>query len=194
MVPSVEMVRLVNSGTEATMSAVRLARGATGRPKIVKFEGCYHGHGDAFLIRAGSGAATILPLLLSPTWLELQHRLLPPLVGIRRPPLVRVLAEAAIHAAYLEGLACLLMGAAFPFLAAAVRVGVACLAAGVGGACGCAAGRDGGDCGCAFGRGGGDCGCAFGRGGGDCGCAAGRGGGDCGCAFGRDGGDCGCAA
>lgn len=58
MVPSVEKVRLVNSGTEATMSAVRLARGATGRDRIIKFEGCYHGHGDAFLIKAGSGAAT----------------------------------------------------------------------------------------------------------------------------------------
>jgi glutamate-1-semialdehyde 2,1-aminomutase len=57
-VPSVERVRMVNSGTEATMAAVRLARGATGRAKIVKFEGCYHGHGDAFLIKAGSGAAT----------------------------------------------------------------------------------------------------------------------------------------
>ena len=58
MVPSVEMVRLVNSGTEATMSAVRLARGYTGRDLIVKFEGCYHGHGDSFLIAAGSGALT----------------------------------------------------------------------------------------------------------------------------------------
>jgi len=58
MVPSVAMVRMVSSGTEAAMAAVRLARGATGRPKIVKFEGCYHGHGDAFLIKAGSGAAT----------------------------------------------------------------------------------------------------------------------------------------
>ncbi len=58
MVPSVEMVRMVNSGTEATMSAVRLARAFTGREAIVKFEGCYHGHGDAFLIRAGSGALT----------------------------------------------------------------------------------------------------------------------------------------
>lgn len=57
-VPSVEMVRLVNSGTEATMSAVRLARAATGRDKILKFVGCYHGHGDAFLIAAGSGLAT----------------------------------------------------------------------------------------------------------------------------------------
>jgi glutamate-1-semialdehyde 2,1-aminomutase len=58
LVPTIEMVRMVNSGTEATMAAARLARGATGRAKIVKFEGCYHGHGDAFLIKAGSGAAT----------------------------------------------------------------------------------------------------------------------------------------
>lgn len=58
LVPSVEMVRMVNSGTEATMSAIRLARGATGRTKIVKFEGCYHGHGDSFLVKAGSGALT----------------------------------------------------------------------------------------------------------------------------------------
>jgi glutamate-1-semialdehyde 2,1-aminomutase len=57
-VPSIERVRMVNSGTEATMAAVRVARGATGRPTIVKFEGCYHGHGDSFLIKAGSGAAT----------------------------------------------------------------------------------------------------------------------------------------
>ncbi len=59
MVPSVEMVRLVNSGTEATMSAVRLARGITQRDLIIKFEGCYHGHGDSFLIAAGSGALTL---------------------------------------------------------------------------------------------------------------------------------------
>ncbi len=58
MVPSVEKVRLVNSGTEATMSAVRLARAATRRDKIIKFEGCYHGHADSFLIKAGSGALT----------------------------------------------------------------------------------------------------------------------------------------
>ena len=58
LVPSVEVVRMVNSGTEATMSAVRLARGATGRDKIVKFEGCYHGHADSFLVKAGSGALT----------------------------------------------------------------------------------------------------------------------------------------
>ncbi|MEJ2052323.1 MAG: glutamate-1-semialdehyde 2,1-aminomutase [Calditrichaceae bacterium] len=59
MVPSVEMVRLVNSGTEATMSALRLARGYTKRNKMIKFEGCYHGHGDSFLIKAGSGALTL---------------------------------------------------------------------------------------------------------------------------------------
>lgn len=59
MVPSVEMVRMVSSGTEATMSAIRLARAATGRDGILKFEGCYHGHGDSFLIRAGSGALTM---------------------------------------------------------------------------------------------------------------------------------------
>lgn len=59
MVPSIEKVRMVNSGTEATMSAARLARGFTGRDKIIKFEGCYHGHGDSFLIAAGSGAITM---------------------------------------------------------------------------------------------------------------------------------------
>ena len=58
LVPSLEMVRLVSSGTEATMSALRLARGYTGRSKIVKFEGCYHGHGDSLLVKAGSGALT----------------------------------------------------------------------------------------------------------------------------------------
>jgi glutamate-1-semialdehyde 2,1-aminomutase len=57
--PSFEMVRLVNSGTEATMSALRLARAATGRDLMVKFNGCYHGHGDSFLVRAGSGALTL---------------------------------------------------------------------------------------------------------------------------------------
>src|SRR6476661_1225946 len=58
MVPSIGKVRLVNSGTEACMSAIRVARGFTGRSKIIKFEGCYHGHGDSFLIAAGSGAIT----------------------------------------------------------------------------------------------------------------------------------------
>jgi glutamate-1-semialdehyde 2,1-aminomutase len=58
-VPSIEMVRMVNSGTEATMSAIRLARGVTGRDKLVKFEGCYHGHADSLLVKAGSGVATL---------------------------------------------------------------------------------------------------------------------------------------
>ena len=59
LIPSCEMVRMVNSGTEATLSAIRLARGATGRMRIVKFEGCYHGHGDSFLVKAGSGMLTL---------------------------------------------------------------------------------------------------------------------------------------
>ena len=59
LVPSVEMVRMVNSGTEATMSAIRAARGYTGKEKFIKFEGCYHGHADYFLIKAGSGALTL---------------------------------------------------------------------------------------------------------------------------------------
>jgi glutamate-1-semialdehyde 2,1-aminomutase len=59
LVPSIEMVRFVNSGTEATMSAIRLARAATGRDLILKFNGCYHGHGDSFLVHAGSGVATL---------------------------------------------------------------------------------------------------------------------------------------
>src|SRR5947207_12492928 len=58
LVPSLERVRLVSSGTEATMTAIRLARGFTGRKLIVKFEGCYHGHADALLVKAGSGALT----------------------------------------------------------------------------------------------------------------------------------------
>lgn len=59
LMPNIEMIRMVNSGTEATMSAIRLARAYTGRDKIIKFEGCYHGHGDSFLIKAGSGALTL---------------------------------------------------------------------------------------------------------------------------------------
>jgi glutamate-1-semialdehyde 2,1-aminomutase len=59
LVPSIELVRMVSSGTEATMSAIRLARGFTGRDKIVKFEGCYHGHSDSLLMKAGSGALTL---------------------------------------------------------------------------------------------------------------------------------------
>src|SRR5262249_61906536 len=58
LVPSIERVRVVSSGTEATMTAIRLARGFTGRSVIVKFEGCYHGHADALLVKAGSGALT----------------------------------------------------------------------------------------------------------------------------------------
>src|SRR5947208_185422 len=57
--PSIEKVRLVNSGTEATLSAIRVARGFTGRERIVKFDGCYHGHGDSLLVKAGSGVATL---------------------------------------------------------------------------------------------------------------------------------------
>ena len=59
LVPSIELVRMVSSGTEATMSAIRLARGFTGRDKIVKFEGCYHGHSDSLLVKAGSGLLTL---------------------------------------------------------------------------------------------------------------------------------------
>ncbi len=59
VVPSIELVRMCNSGTEATMSAIRLARAFTGRDKIVKFEGCYHGHSDSLLVKAGSGALTL---------------------------------------------------------------------------------------------------------------------------------------
>ncbi|MGL5430851.1 MAG: glutamate-1-semialdehyde 2,1-aminomutase, partial [Vibrio sp.] len=59
LVPSMEQLRMVNSGTEATMSAIRLARGYTGRDKIIKFEGCYHGHADSLLVKAGSGALTL---------------------------------------------------------------------------------------------------------------------------------------
>lgn len=59
LVPSIDLVRMCNSGTEATMSAIRLARGFTGREKIIKFEGCYHGHSDALLVKAGSGALTL---------------------------------------------------------------------------------------------------------------------------------------
>jgi glutamate-1-semialdehyde 2,1-aminomutase len=59
MAPNVDLIRMVNSGTEACMSAIRLARGYTGRNKIIKFEGCYHGHADSFLVKAGSGVATL---------------------------------------------------------------------------------------------------------------------------------------
>ena len=103
MVPSVEMVRMVNSGTEATMSAVRLARAYTGRGKMIKFEGCYHGHGDGFLIKAGSGAMThgvpdspgvpaaIASLTLSATYNDLasvQH-----LVSVNRGEIAALIVE-----------------------------------------------------------------------------------------------------
>ena len=67
-----EMIRFVSSGTEATMSALRVARGVTGRDKILKFEGSYHGHGDSLLIKAGSGVAT-LGLPDSPVYLQISH-------------------------------------------------------------------------------------------------------------------------
>src|SRR5918993_4694942 len=59
MAPNVDLIRMVSSGTEGCMSAIRLARGFTGRNKIIKFEGCYHGHADSFLVKAGSGVATL---------------------------------------------------------------------------------------------------------------------------------------
>lgn len=87
--PSMEMIRMVNSGTEATMSALRLARGATGRTKIVKFEGCYHGHSDQLLIKAGSGALTFgvptspgVPTQIAATTISAQYNDLEGLKGI----------------------------------------------------------------------------------------------------------------
>ena len=65
LVPSIEQVRLVSSGTEATMSAIRVARGYTKRDKILKFEGCYHGHADSLLVKAGSGALNFWTAKLS---------------------------------------------------------------------------------------------------------------------------------
>jgi glutamate-1-semialdehyde 2,1-aminomutase len=80
LMPSIELVRMVSSGTEATMSAIRLARGYTGRDKIVKFEGCYHGHSDSLLVKAGSGALTLgepsspgVPAALAEHTLTLQY-------------------------------------------------------------------------------------------------------------------------
>jgi len=80
LIPSMEMVRMVSSGTEATMTAIRLARGYTGRDKIVKFEGCYHGHSDSLLVKAGSGALTLgepsspgVPAALAELTLTLTH-------------------------------------------------------------------------------------------------------------------------
>ncbi|QAB15696.1 glutamate-1-semialdehyde 2,1-aminomutase [Hydrogenovibrio thermophilus] len=80
LIPSIDMVRMVSSGTEATMTAIRLARGYTGRDKIVKFEGCYHGHSDSLLVKAGSGALTLgvpsspgVPACLAEETLTLTH-------------------------------------------------------------------------------------------------------------------------
>ncbi|MBN2646946.1 MAG: glutamate-1-semialdehyde 2,1-aminomutase [Thiotrichales bacterium] len=80
LIPSIEMVRMVSSGTEATMTAIRLARGYTGRDKIIKFEGCYHGHSDSLLVKAGSGALTLgvpsspgVPAALAEQTLTLTH-------------------------------------------------------------------------------------------------------------------------
>ncbi len=80
LIPSIDMIRMVSSGTEATMSAIRLARGYTGRDKIVKFEGCYHGHSDSLLVKAGSGALTLgvpsspgVPAALAEETLTLTH-------------------------------------------------------------------------------------------------------------------------
>ncbi len=84
LVPSMDMVRMVSSGTEATMSAIRLARGFTGRDKIVKFEGCYHGHSDSLLVKAGSGALTLgvptspgVPVALAEHTITLEYNNLP---------------------------------------------------------------------------------------------------------------------
>ena len=134
-VPSVERVRMVNSGTEATMSAVRLARGATGRPKVVKFVGCYHGHGDSFLIKAGSGAATFgVPDSLGVTEGTARDTLTVPfndLTGVRRclgghpgqvaavivEPVVGNMGVVAPRPGFLEGLreACTAAGAVLNF-------------------------------------------------------------------------------
>ncbi len=85
MMPSIEKIRMVNSGTEATMSAVRLARGFTQKNKILKFEGCYHGHGDSFLIAAGSGGATMgIPDSLGVTQGTAQDTLLAPFNNLEK--------------------------------------------------------------------------------------------------------------
>jgi glutamate-1-semialdehyde 2,1-aminomutase len=97
-VPSIEMVRMVSSGTEATMSAIRLARGVTGRMKLVKFEGCYHGHADSLLVKAGSGVATLgLPDSPGVPAALAQNTLTLPFNNI--PALEKVLAEHADIAA-----------------------------------------------------------------------------------------------
>ena len=75
IVPHVEMVRMVNSGTEAVMSAIRAARGYTGRDKIIKFAGCYHGHSDALLVSAGSGVMTAVVYRTVPEYQQAAHRI-----------------------------------------------------------------------------------------------------------------------
>ena len=102
LVPSIEMVRLVSSGTEAGMSAIRLARGATGRSKIIKFEGCYHGHADALLVKAGSGLATFgNPTSAGVPPEVVQHTMVLPFNDIE--------ALEAAFAAYGDDVACLMM-------------------------------------------------------------------------------------
>jgi len=104
-VPSVEMVRLVSSGTEATMSAIRLARGVTGRTKLVKFEGCYHGHADSLLVKAGSGVATLglpdspgVPAALAENTLTLPFNNVPALeeVFAQHPDVAAVIIEPVV--------------------------------------------------------------------------------------------------
>ena len=119
-VPSIEMVRMVSSGTEATMSAIRLARGVTGRTKLVKFEGCYHGHADSLLVKAGSGVATLglpdspgVPASLAQNTLTLPFNDVPALkqVFAEHSDIAAVIIEPVVgnmgcvppHAGYLEG-------------------------------------------------------------------------------------------
>jgi len=104
-VPSIEMVRMVSSGTEATMSAIRLARAVTGRTKLVKFEGCYHGHGDSLLVKAGSGVATLglpdspgVPAALAENTLTLPFNNVPALEKIftEHPDVAAVIIEPVV--------------------------------------------------------------------------------------------------
>jgi len=104
-VPSIEMVRMVSSGTEATMSAIRLARGVTGRTKLVKFEGCYHGHGDSLLVKAGSGVATLglpdspgVPTFLAQNTLTLPFNDVPALERVfsEHPDIAAVIIEPVV--------------------------------------------------------------------------------------------------
>src|SRR5262249_23115542 len=102
-VPSVERVRLVSSGTEASMSAIRLARGFTRRDRVLKFAGCYHGHVDALLAEAGSGLATLgIPTSLGVPGAVTAHTIVAPFNDVD--------AVAAAVAEYGEGLACILLG------------------------------------------------------------------------------------